>query len=194
VSCGRSIERRQRNGKVLRFRAEDKTVIDHRLQAERSGPVRRPVSQATQKGGLTVLRIFAGLTLAIALAALAVAALGLTRAAVAPRQITQVNAQISSLRAQVDHQKRDIAREQTTIARLKQSRTPSQLDGLALDNDRLHSAVRALSVCLPQLQAELDGLRIRYYVNNLNARRDSFSIDHPMTISGACAPTLFGSR
>jgi outer membrane murein-binding lipoprotein Lpp len=168
-------------------------VIDHRLHAERSGQVRRPAPTAAPDGALNVLRVFAGVTLAIATAALAVAALGLTRPAVAPQQVNQVTAQLKLLQAQVNQQKRDIARQRTTITKLKRSRTPSQLNGLTLDGDRLSSAVRTLSVCLPQLQAEVAGMRIRYYVNNVDARRDSFSIDHPATISSACAPTLLGA-
>jgi outer membrane murein-binding lipoprotein Lpp len=168
-------------------------VIDHRLQAERSGQARRPAPTAARDGALTVLRVFAGLTLAIATAALAVAGLGLTRPAVAPQQVNQVRAQIRLLRAQVDQQRRDLARQRTTIAGLQRSRTPSQLNGLATDDDRLSTAVRTLSVCLPQLQAEVDGMRIRYYVNNVDARRDSFSIDRPTTISSACGPTLLGA-
>jgi hypothetical protein len=167
-------------------------VIDQRLPAKRSGPLRRPAPVVVQHGALTVLRVFAGLTLAIAMAALAVAALGLSRPVVAPGQVNEVSAQLGLLRARVNQQQREIARQRTTIAGLKRSRTPSQPSGLALAGDRLSSAVRTLSVCLPQLQAEVAGMRIRYYVNNVNARRDSFGIVRPATISSACAPTLLG--
>jgi uncharacterized protein YlxW (UPF0749 family) len=149
---------------------------------------------------MKVLRVFAGVTLTVALAALVVGVLATTRSTASPRDVAAVRAEISkaheeisSLSAEVSQQRATITQEQSTIATLKNSTTAGKVASLSGQFNHLRGTVSRMGVCIPQVQTELNGLGIQYSINPTNGSQDSFSITNPTIISTDCTKTLYGT-
>jgi hypothetical protein len=140
---------------------------------------------------MKVLRIFAGVTLAVGLAALVVGVLALGKSTASPRDVAQVRSQISSLRTQLVRQRATITQQASTIANLQSSSTAGEVAKLSGAVGRLSGNMGKLLTCVPQLQTELGDLNIQQ--STQGGYLTDASLQNSAIISNDCTKILYGT-
>lgn len=154
-----------------------------------------------------VLRFATGIVLIVALAAAGFGAAAYTRAARSEARVSSLQAQLAALRQRLAGDEQAAASERrhagSVIARanaVQQSikrfnwqlqSVPSEAQLAGLRNE-VAAYTAAYAACLPQLQKEINGLRLNWRIDATKPATDSFKLFTSAPASASCSAALAG--
>ena len=185
-------------------------VSDTQTTAARSAALRAPRVEGKRRRTVHTqgrLRFATGIVLVIALATAAVGVEGYMRASRSQRRVAALQADLASLQQRVGADERAAAGEQRHTRavvdsasavqksiqnftwQLQSVPTEAQLTGLRNQLAGLGNDVAAYAACIPQLQAEINGLRLSWRIDATKPSTDYFRL---FTAAPASAPCSAG--
>lgn len=185
-------------------------VSDTQTTAARAAALRRPRVEGKRKRTVHIqgrLRFVTGIVLVIALATGVVGVEGYVRASRSGRRVAALQAELASLQQRVGADERAAAGEQrhtravvddasavqksiqNFIWQLQSVPTEAQLAGLRNELAGLGDDVAAYDACIPQLQAEINGLRLSWRIDATKPSTDYFRLftAAPAPASASCS-------
>jgi hypothetical protein len=188
-------------------------ATDTQTSAGRSTARRAPHVARTRKRTARTqgrLRFATGIVLVIALGTAAFGIEGYMRASRSQQRVAALQADVASLGLRVGADERAAAGEQrharTVVARasavqrsiqqvnwqLQSVPTEAELSGLRNELTGLHNDVAAYAACIPQLQAEINSLRLSWRIDAAKPSTDYFRLFTAAPASASCATGVIG--
>jgi len=171
--------------------------------AERSRRRRQTTRHRGRAYPRGVLRFATGIVLIVALAAAGFGAASYTRAARSEKRVATLQAEVAALQQRVagderaalgaqQHAGRLVARANAAQQSIKRFSWQLQSVPSEAQLAGLRSQVAAYAACLPQLQREINGLRLSWTIDATKPSADSFKLFTSAPASASCSAALSG--